>query len=371
MKPDESVYGRVPGRCRTAAARGRAGRWRRALLAALAVGLGAAALPGCAQQSAPAAPAEVYDHQPVIDAREAFRRKDAARLAAARAVAAAARHPLAPWVDYWDLAGRLQTAQPDEIEAFYARWRGSYVEDRLRNDWLLELGRRGDWNRARRRLPALRDERRPRGDVLRPACLARARPRRGRRRARRLVRPEGGRRGLHADGADAVPGRPPHRGRRLAQGAPGRRRQPAEGGQAGRRHPRRRRRGDGRRRGRQPGRLPGARRRAGRPRRRRPRHAGADPRRLERSRGGGAAGAALAAAAAAARSPRPPGPASASRPRSSCRPRRSTTTSAPSASSPRPARRPTGPTRRSPGARAPRCAAARRCGRTCCARSPP
>ena len=29
--------------------------------------------------------------------------------------------------------------------AFAARWSGTYVEDRLRNDWLLELGRRRDW----------------------------------------------------------------------------------------------------------------------------------------------------------------------------------------------------------------------------------
>ena len=35
--------------------------------------------------------------------------------------------------------------QQDELDAFYARWPGTYVEDRLRNDWLLELGRRRDW----------------------------------------------------------------------------------------------------------------------------------------------------------------------------------------------------------------------------------
>ena len=35
--------------------------------------------------------------------------------------------------------------QPAEFDAFAQRWSGSYVEDRLRNDWLLELGRRRDW----------------------------------------------------------------------------------------------------------------------------------------------------------------------------------------------------------------------------------
>ena len=40
---------------------------------------------------------------------------------------------------------RLGEAQQAEVDAFYARWSGTYVEDRLRNDWLLELGKRRDW----------------------------------------------------------------------------------------------------------------------------------------------------------------------------------------------------------------------------------
>jgi soluble lytic murein transglycosylase len=50
------------------------------------------------------------------------------------------------------LGGLLGAQQPPgrlpsrlELDAFYARWPGTYVEDRLRNDWLLELGRRRDW----------------------------------------------------------------------------------------------------------------------------------------------------------------------------------------------------------------------------------
>ena len=46
------------------------------------------------------------------------------------------------WVDYWELGNRLAQAQQPELDAFYARWSGTYVEDRLRNDWLLELGKR-------------------------------------------------------------------------------------------------------------------------------------------------------------------------------------------------------------------------------------
>ena len=84
-------------------------------------------------------------NQTILEARDAFRKKDRNRLAATRAVAQADRHPLAQWVEYWELSNRLGTAQQDEIDAFYARWSGTYVEDRLRNDWLLELGHRRDW----------------------------------------------------------------------------------------------------------------------------------------------------------------------------------------------------------------------------------
>jgi soluble lytic murein transglycosylase len=84
-------------------------------------------------------------NQTILEAREALRKKDRSRLAAARAAAQADRHPLTQWVEYWELGNRLASAQQDEVDAFYARWRGSYVEDRLRNDWLLELGHRRDW----------------------------------------------------------------------------------------------------------------------------------------------------------------------------------------------------------------------------------
>jgi soluble lytic murein transglycosylase len=78
----------------------------------------------------------------VVQAREALRRKDRAVLATARMAVNTQRHPLAMWVEYWELGNRLVEAQQPELDAFYARWPGTYVEDRLRNDWLLELGRR-------------------------------------------------------------------------------------------------------------------------------------------------------------------------------------------------------------------------------------
>jgi soluble lytic murein transglycosylase len=90
-----------------------------------------------------AAQAQVGD--PIVDAREALRKKDRNRLVADRNAALAAQHPLAMWADYWELGNRINELQQSDLDAFYARWPGSYVEDRMRNDWLLELGRRHDW----------------------------------------------------------------------------------------------------------------------------------------------------------------------------------------------------------------------------------
>jgi soluble lytic murein transglycosylase len=80
-----------------------------------------------------------------LDARDALRRRDGTRLAALRDISTSQRNPLAQWIDYWELNNRLNTAQQSDLDAFYARWPGTYVEDRLRNDWLIELGVRRDW----------------------------------------------------------------------------------------------------------------------------------------------------------------------------------------------------------------------------------
>lgn len=91
------------------------------------------------------AAAQAPGDQLIVDAREALRKKDRDRLATLRDAAVAAKHPLAMWADYWELTQRLAEAQQSELDVFYARWPGTYVEDRLRNDWLLELGKRRDW----------------------------------------------------------------------------------------------------------------------------------------------------------------------------------------------------------------------------------
>jgi soluble lytic murein transglycosylase len=92
----------------------------------------------------------------LLTARQALRPRDAATLLRVRDSLLASGHPLASWADYFELGQRLGDAQQPELEAFYARWPGSYVEDRLRNDWLLELGRRQDWANFRVEHPRFR-----------------------------------------------------------------------------------------------------------------------------------------------------------------------------------------------------------------------
>ena len=85
---------------------------------------------------------------------EAARKGDQARLTAL--LPQTAGHPLEPWAAYWELKARLETATPAEVEAFLQRWRGTYQEDRMRNDWLLLLGQRRQWADFERLLPDFR-----------------------------------------------------------------------------------------------------------------------------------------------------------------------------------------------------------------------
>ena len=118
------------------------------LALALALGIGLGATPRTAHAQGGDAT--------ILDAREALRAKDGARLALDRAAAAAERNPLAMWVDYWELNNRIGEVQQDEVNAFESRWSGTYVEDRFRNDWLLELGKRQDWSNFAAEFPRFR-----------------------------------------------------------------------------------------------------------------------------------------------------------------------------------------------------------------------
>ena len=111
---------------------------------AAAVLLAAAAVPAHSQTSAvpPLSPAD----QAFLTARDAARSGDAAKLA--QLAPQLASHPLAAYVEYWQLAARLRTDPMVEplVEAFYARYANNYIADRLRLDWALALADRGDFS---------------------------------------------------------------------------------------------------------------------------------------------------------------------------------------------------------------------------------
>ena len=54
-------------------------------------------------------------------------------------------HVLEPLAAYWEMRARLDKAPTSEIRSFLNTYAGSYYEDRLRNDWLLQLGKNRDW----------------------------------------------------------------------------------------------------------------------------------------------------------------------------------------------------------------------------------
>jgi len=123
--------------------------------AATVLALGAPAVHAQAPRTGPAVLAAGTDDT-LLQAREALRRKDQAALASAATSLQRTQHPLAQWADYWALTNRLVEARQADLDAFYARWPGTYVEDRLRNDWLLELGARRDWANFRTEFPRFR-----------------------------------------------------------------------------------------------------------------------------------------------------------------------------------------------------------------------
>src|SRR5690606_6887163 len=54
-------------------------------------------------------------------------------------------YPIPSYVDYFQLRPRVAYAPVSEIRAYLKRYQGHAIADRLRNDWLLELGKAGDW----------------------------------------------------------------------------------------------------------------------------------------------------------------------------------------------------------------------------------
>ena len=90
----------------------------------------------------------------LLEMQQAFRQGNKARLA--QLLPQAQGHALEPWAAYWELRARLDTAPPEEVLQFLARYAGTYQEDRLRNDWLLMLGQQRRWELFAQEYPKFR-----------------------------------------------------------------------------------------------------------------------------------------------------------------------------------------------------------------------
>ena len=115
--------------------------------------------------AAPANEASRADDDTFLLLREAARQNDAARTHAL-----ASRLPnyaLPGYVEYYRLKPRLREATQDEVLGVLRRFEGSAVADRLRTDWLLELGRQREWNVFEREMALL-----TRSDDLQVRCYA-------------------------------------------------------------------------------------------------------------------------------------------------------------------------------------------------------
>jgi soluble lytic murein transglycosylase len=78
-----------------------------------------------------------------LDLREAARRDDSAK--AFELAARLGNYSIPSYVDYYRLKSRLSMAAPAEMREYIAKYDGDAIADRLRNDWLLELGKMRDW----------------------------------------------------------------------------------------------------------------------------------------------------------------------------------------------------------------------------------
>jgi len=117
----------------------------------------AVALPGYAARAQ--AVDIAHNDQAVLDMAQAFKLGERKQLT--QLLPQAKGSLLEPWAAYWELSIRLDQADKAEIENFLARYAGTYQEDRLRAEWLVQLGRNRDWATFRMQLPLYRmaDER--------------------------------------------------------------------------------------------------------------------------------------------------------------------------------------------------------------------
>ena len=126
-----------------------------ALLSLAAANLAPAHASSAAARRAPP-PATVSGDDAFLAARDAARSGDRARLDAL--APRLAEHPLAAYVEFWQIQPRLRTLDGPttaDLRRYFEKYPGTYPADRLRFEWLIALGRSGDLATLERELPAL------------------------------------------------------------------------------------------------------------------------------------------------------------------------------------------------------------------------
>lgn len=118
-------------------------------LIALGVALSSPVFPAFAQGRD-----NVRSDEALLDMAQAYKQRDRKRLSSLLPLVRGS--VLEPWGAYWELSARLDVASLSEIQDFMTRYAGSYQEDRLRTNWLLQLGRNRDWASFNREYPKYR-----------------------------------------------------------------------------------------------------------------------------------------------------------------------------------------------------------------------
>ena len=129
-------------------------------IAVLALAAAFASAPAAAQPASRRGDAAISGDAAVLAAREAFAAGDRNRLALA--AAAIGEHPLRSYGEFWSLQLRLRSerngtavAVDQAVADFMQRHPRTYVADRVRLDWLLNLGARREFDALLRERPAV------------------------------------------------------------------------------------------------------------------------------------------------------------------------------------------------------------------------
>jgi soluble lytic murein transglycosylase len=109
-----------------------------------------------------AATAWADNKEDFLAAREALKQSDLPKVASLAETLS--RDPLGIYPRYWLLSRQLAQLAPEQILPFLSYYQGSWLAEKLRTEWLVLLGRRGEWDRFREQYKLLVDA--PGNDLL-------------------------------------------------------------------------------------------------------------------------------------------------------------------------------------------------------------